>query len=56
MESGAVNNFYVIVTQITKFDGRRADEFLECGSTLRTSLSVYSKTIFYVLQGQKRPS
>ena len=29
MESGAVNNFQLTVKQITKFDGRRADEFLE---------------------------
>ena len=29
MESGAANNFQVIVKQVTKFDGRRADEFLE---------------------------
>ena len=29
MESGAVDNFHVIVNQITKFNGRKADEFLE---------------------------
>ena len=56
MEYGAVNNSHVIVKQITKFDGRRADEFLEWDSKLRTSLSVYNKTIFNVLQGQERPS
>ena len=51
MESGAVNNSHVIVKQITKFDGRRADEFLEWDSKLRASLSVYNKTIFNILQG-----
>ena len=40
MESGDVNNFHVIVKQITRFDGRRADEFLEWDSKLRASLSV----------------
>ena len=55
MESGAVNNFHVIVKQITKFDGKRADEFLKWDSKLRSNLSVY-KTIFNVLQGQERPS
>ena len=56
MESGAVNNFHVIMKQITKFDGKRADEFLKWDSKLRSSLSVYNKTIFNVLQGQERPS
>ena len=56
MESGAVNNFHVIVKQITKFDGRRANEFLEWDSKLRASLGAYNKPLFNVLQGQKRPS
>ena len=30
-----MNNFHAIVKQITKFDGRRADEFLEWDSKLR---------------------
>ena len=56
MESGAVNNFHVIVKQITRSDGRRADEFLEWDAKLCASLSVYNKTTFNVLQGQERPS
>ena len=56
MASGAVNKFHVIVKKITKFDGWRADTFLEWDSMLRASLSVYNKTIFNVLQGQERPS
>ena len=56
MESDAVNNFHVIVKQITNFDGRRADEFLKWDSKLCTSLRVYNETIFNVLQGQERPS
>ena len=51
-----MNNFHVIVKQITKFDGRRADEFLERDSKLHTSLSVYNTTIFNILQGQEQPS
>ena len=31
MDSGAVSTFHMIVRQITKFDGRRADDFLEWG-------------------------
>ena len=50
-----MNNFHVIVKQITKFDGRRVDESLEWDSKLRASFNVY-KTIFNVLQGQERPS
>ena len=53
MESGAVNNFHMIVKQITKFDGRRVDEFLEWDSKLRASLSVYNNTIFNILQGHE---
>ena len=56
MDSGAVSNFHMIVKQITKFDGRRADDFLEWGFKLRASLSVYNKTISNALQGQERPS
>ena len=54
MEAGAVKNFHVIVKKITKFDGRRADEFLECNSKLRACLGVHSKTIFNVLKVQER--
>ena len=56
MGPGAVNNFHVIVKHITKFDGRRVDEFLEWDFKLGASLSVYNKTIFNVLQGKERPS
>ena len=45
-----MNNFPVIVKQITRFDGRRANEFLEWDSKLCTSLSVYTKIISNVLQ------
>ena len=51
-----MNKFHAIVKQVTKFDHKRADEFLEWNSKLRTSLSVYSKTNFNVLQEQERPS
>ena len=51
-----MNNFRVIVKEITKFDGRRAGEFLEWDSKLRASFSVYNKTTFNVSQAQERPS
>ena len=49
MESDAVNNFHVILKQITKFDSRKADKFLVWDSKLGASLSVYNKTIFNAL-------
>ena len=54
MESGALKNFHVIVKQITKFDGRKAEEFLEWDSKLCVSLSVNNRTIFKILQEQER--
>ena len=51
-----MNNLHMIVQQITKFDGRRAGEFLEWVSTLYANLSVYNKTTFNVLQAQERSS
>ena len=51
-----MNDFHVIVKRITKFDDRKADEFLEWDSNLHASLSVYDKTISNALQGQERPS
>ena len=56
MKSGAVNNFHVIVKQVTKVDGRKADEFLEWDPKLCARLRVYNKTIFNVFQEQERPS
>ena len=50
-----MNNFRVIAKEITKFDERRMDEFLEWDSKLRASLSVCNKTTFSVLQGQEWP-
>ena len=51
-----MNNFHVIMKEITMFDGRRANEFQEWNFKLCASLSVYNKTTFNVLQGQERPS
>ena len=45
-----LSSCHVIVKQITKFDGRRANEFLEWDSKLRASLSVYNITISNVLE------
>ena len=56
MESGAVDNFHVIVKKVTKFDGRRADKVLGWNSKVLASRSVYNKTISNVLQGIERSS
>ena len=52
MESGAVNNFHVIMKLIIKFDGERTDEFLGWDSKLCASLSVYNKTISTSYKGE----
>ena len=56
MESGAVNNFHVIVKQITKFDSRRADEFLEWDTKLCTSLACATRQFFNVITAGGPPS
>ena len=45
-----------LVKQVSKFDGKNADDFLEWSSKLRVSLSLYSKPIFEIVQGSQRPS
>ena len=42
--------------QVSKFDGKNADDFLEWSSKLRVSLSLYSKPIVEIVQGSQRPS
>ena len=49
-------NVQHVVKQISKFDGKNADDFLEWSSKLRVSLSLYSKLIFKIVQGSQRPS
>ena len=38
----------------SKFDGEKADDFLEWSSKLRASLSIYNGAIFNIPQGQER--
>ena len=45
-----------VVNQISNFDGKNADGFLEWLSKLRVSLSIYSKPIFEIVQGSEWPS
>ena len=45
-----------VVKQVSKFDGKNADDFLKWSSKLRASLSLYSKPIFEIVQGSQRPS
>ena len=45
-----------VVKQVSKFDGKNADDFLEWSSKLRAILSFYSKPIFEIVQGSQRPS
>ena len=49
-------NVQHVVKQVSKFDGKNADDFLEWSSKLRVSLSLYSKPIFEIVQGLQRPS
>ena len=49
-------NVQHVVKQVSKFDGKNADDFLEWSSKLRVSLSLYSKPIFETVQGLQRPS
>ena len=44
-------NVHHVVKQVSKFDGKSTDGFLEWSSTLRVSLSLYSKPIFEIVQG-----
>ena len=45
-----------MVKQVSKFDGKNADDFLGWSSKLRVSLSLYSKPIFEIVQGLQWPS
>ena len=45
-----------VVKQVSKFDGKNADDFLEWSFKLRVSLLLYSKLIFEIVQGSQRPS
>ena len=49
-------NVQHVVKQVSKFDGKNADDFLEWSPKLRVSLSLYSKPIFEIVQGSQRPS
>ena len=42
MNDSSTNNFHAIVKQVNKFDGKRAGDFLEWQSKLRTALSLYT--------------
>ena len=48
-------NVQQVVKQVSKFDGKNADDFLKWYSKLRISLSLYSKFIFKIVQGSQRP-
>ena len=45
-----------VVKQVSNFDGKNDDEVLERSSKLRVSLSLYSKSIFELVQGLQGPS
>ena len=50
------SNVQHVVKQVSKFDGKHADDILEWSSKLRVSLSLYSKPIFEIVQRPQRPS
>ena len=45
-------NVQHVVKQVSKFDGKNEDDFLERFSKLLVSLSLYSKTISEIVQGR----
>ena len=45
-------NIQHVVKQISQFDAKNADDFLEWSSKLRVSLSLYSKPNFEIVQGR----
>ena len=49
-------NVQHVLWQVSKLDGRIADDFLAWSSKLRVSLSLLSKPIFEIVQGSQRPS
>ena len=49
-------NVQHVVKQVSNFDGKNADDFLECSSKLHVSRSPYSKLIVDIAQGSKRSS
>ena len=49
-------NVQHVVKQVSKFDGKNVDDFLEWSSKLHVSMSLYSKPIFEIVQGSQRPS
>ena len=49
-------NVQHVVKQVSKFDGKNADDFLEWSSKLRVSLSLYSKPIVEIVQESQQPS
>ena len=53
---GTTNKLHVVLEQISKFNGKKAGDFLKWSSKLRASLSIYNRAIINILQGQKRPS
>ena len=53
---GGTNNLQQVVRQVSEFNGKKADNFLEWSSKLRVSLSLYHKSIFNIVQGLQRSS
>ena len=49
-------NVQHVVKQVSNFNGKNADDFLEWSPKLRVSLSLYSKPIFEIVQGSQRLS
>ena len=48
---GTANNLHVVSTQISKFDGKKANDFPELNSKLRASPSINNRAIFNIMQG-----
>ena len=47
-------NVQHVAKQVSKFDGKIEDDFLEWSSKLSASLLLYNKLIFEIVQGAER--
>ena len=46
------NNLHVVLKKKLKFDGKKADDFIEWSCKLRASLSIYNRVIFTSCKGK----
>ena len=50
------DNVHEVMKQVSKFDAKKADDFLEWSSKLHVILSLYNMLTFNIVPGSQRPS